>query len=482
MSWHKQMATECPFSKEDVRCPICGDIYTFPVTLSCQHNFCKACIQAHWERKQSQECSVCHRRASTRRPPVNLALKIASDTFKNQANRNLVKYDLCLIHKEELKLFCHKDGKTICTVCHSSRDHKDHECCPIAEAAADRKKELSKKYDALKKHLNSIKKMKGTLEELQGFIEIQSADAKAQMKEEFEMLHRFLREEEAARLMVLKEETTKKTQAVRKRLEDITQTFEELSEILDDIAHTMKKDDISFLKDCKEAIRRACYPTQEMQYTNDVLIDTAQYLGSLRFGVWKRMEEVVKHCPVTLDPTTAHPNLILSDELSSVCYGKKQQLPDNHERCSSRMAVLGSTGFTSGKHCWDVEVGESREWYIGVARQSIKRKTSVFLNPSEGFWVIGLNNGDSYWAQTSPRFRLALKKKPQRITVELDYEKGKVTFSNAADGSMIHAFKDRFTEKMFPYFAPGIHVDGQYPLKICPLKVSIMLQQDVQHS
>ena len=184
---------------------------------------------------------------------------------------------------------------------------------------------------------------------------------------------------------------------------------------------------------------------------------------------------------MTLDPNTASKQLVVSEDLSSVSFVKqKLDVADNPERLY--VGVLGSQGFSSGLHCWDVEVGESREWYIGVARESIKRKTSVFLNPSEGFWVIGLNNGDTYWAQTSPRFRLALKKKPQRITVELDYEKGKIMFSNAADGSTIYTFKDKFTKKVFPYFAPGIHVDGQYPLKICPLKVSIMLQQDVQHS
>ncbi|KAK1784612.1 hypothetical protein P4O66_003303 [Electrophorus voltai] len=162
--------------------------------------------------------------------------------------------------------------------------------------------------------------------------------------------------------------------------------------------------------------------------------------------------------------------MILSDEVMSVHYGKKQQLPDNPECCSSRLAVLASTDFTLGKHCWDVEVGDSQEWYIGVARESIKRKTAVFLNPAEGFWVTGLSNGETYWAQTSPRTRLALKKRPQRITVELDYEKGKVAFLNAVDGSIIYMFKDKFKERIFLYFSPGIHGDGENALKICPLK------------
>lgn len=130
------------------------------------------------------------------------------------------------------------------------------------------------------------------------------------------------------------------------------------------------------------------------------------------------------------------------------------------------MAVLAASSFSSGKQRWDVEVAHSKEWYVGVARMSIKRKTAVFLDPAEGFWVIA-NNEESYWAQTYPRTRLTLKKKPQVITVELDYDKGKVSFSNAADGASIYTFKEKFTERIFPYFATGINEGNT--LRICGL-------------
>ncbi len=128
------------------------------------------------------------------------------------------------------------------------------------------------------------------------------------------------------------------------------------------------------------------------------------------------------------------------------------------------MAVLAANGFDSGKQRWHVEVVYNKEWYVGVARESIKRKTAVFLNPKEGFWVIS-NNEESYWAQTSPRTRLTLKSTPQIITVELDYDKGKVSFYDAADGGSIYTFKDRFTERIFPYFSTGIKEGST--LRIC---------------
>lgn len=179
--------------------------------------------------------------------------------------------------------------------------------------------------------------------------------------------------------------------------------------------------------------------------------------------------------PITLDPNTAQSNLKLSEELTCAQYSTRQALPDNPERCTSRVCVLGATGFTSGKHSWTVEVGQGKDWYIGVVRESIQRKSTVFFNPAEGFWVIGLCNGDSFWAETSPRTKLALKHKPGKITVKLDYDKGKVVFINAADSTTIHTFIDKFKERVFPYFSPGLCEDGKTssPLSICPQTITV---------
>ncbi|XP_069052002.1 E3 ubiquitin-protein ligase TRIM35-like isoform X2 [Lepisosteus oculatus] len=64
------------------------------------------------------------------------------------------------------------------------------------------------------------------------------------------------------------------------------------------------------------------------------------------------MLAIVQYTPVTLDLNKAEPRLSLSDVR---CRAVREQLPNNPERFDHCYYVLGSEGFTSGRHCWDVE-------------------------------------------------------------------------------------------------------------------------------
>ncbi|XP_071392361.1 zinc-binding protein A33-like [Centroberyx affinis] len=470
------MAARSSLSEEDLLCPVCCEIFSLPVFLKCGHNSCKACLQKHWEWKGSRECPVCRTLSVSERPPINLALKIAADSFQEQ--RTCEDQELCILHNEKLKIFCKNDEEPICLVCQTSKHHKIHEFCPVGEAALEKKIEVSAKLESLQKQLKTLNKTKGQWEETKNYLKTQADQNEKVIKEEFEKLHQFLWEEERARLVKLRHEEEMKSQVMCVKLEYIEDKIKNLSSIISDIETAIRASDVPFLQDYKKTKKRAKYNIQDPECIRDILIDSARHLRLLKFEIWKKMVEVVKCVPITLDPNTAQANLRLSEELTCVQYGSKQLLPDNPERCNSRISVLGATGFISGKHSWTVDVGHGKDWYIGVARESIKRKTTIFLNPTEGFWVIGLCNGETYWAQTSPRTRLSVKKKPQRITVELDYDKGKVVFLNTADLTPIHTFKDRFTERILPYFAPGMYEEGKSsrPLTICPMTISIDVQ------
>ncbi|CAB1426958.1 unnamed protein product [Pleuronectes platessa] len=320
-----------------------------------------------------------------------------------------------------------------------SREHKVHECGPLEEAAKEKKTEISTMLESVRKKLKTLNKTEEQWRETKSYIQTQALQNE--------------KEEEV------------RTQVMWEKLENIRDQIRGVASIISDIEGALRGEDLKFLKDYKKTKKRVQCNIREPECIRDILINSAKHLGSLKFAVYKSMAELVEYVPITLDPNTAHSNLELSEELTCVQYSRRQLLPDNPERCTSRLCVLGAAGLASGKHSWTVQVGQSKEWYIGVVRESVQRKSTIFLNPAEGFW-------------TSPPTKLVLKQRPERITVVLDCDKGKVVFINAADLTTIHTFKDRFTEKIFPYVSTGLYDEGKIcsRLTICPLTITLNVE------
>ncbi|XP_067391484.1 butyrophilin subfamily 1 member A1-like [Emydura macquarii macquarii] len=151
----------------------------------------------------------------------------------------------------------------------------------------------------------------------------------------------------------------------------------------------------------------------------------------------KLTEEVAN---VTLDPDTAHPDLVLSGDGKSLRRADtRQDLPNNPKRFDTVYCVLGCEGFTSGRHYWEVEVVDGRYWAVGVARESVRRKGWISFNHEEGIWAVQ-QCWDQFQALTYPVTPLPLRQIPSRIRVCLDCDRGQVTFFDAGDQAPIFTF------------------------------------------
>lgn len=174
---------------------------------------------------------------------------------------------------------------------------------------------------------------------------------------------------------------------------------------------------------------------------------------------------------VTLDPSTAHPNLLLSRDLKSVRYTERRRphLPPSARRFTAYPCVLASRAITSGRHYWEVEVGRKTHWALGVCGDSVRRDGEPTELPHGGFWRVRLWNGDRYAATTAPFTPISPRVPPTRVGVFVDYEAGEVSFYNVTDRSHLYTFTETFTEKIWPLFYPGIRAGRRNaaPLSIC---------------
>uniref|UniRef100_A0A8C3HXJ2 Zinc finger protein RFP-like n=1 Tax=Chrysemys picta bellii TaxID=8478 RepID=A0A8C3HXJ2_CHRPI len=390
----------------ELTCSVCLDYFKDPISLNCGHNFCQACITQE-TLSTNFHCLECRETFSQRNFKPNRQLRNIVEVSRKltlESTKEPEVGTVCEKHKEDLKVFCQEDQIPMCMVCHLSRDHREHTVVPIEEAAEEYKVRNHRTLETEKQKIVS----------------------------EFQQLCQFLEEQEQFLLAQL-EELNKKIE--KRRDEYVAKLSEE----------------ISFFSSLISEMEQKCQqPVSEFLQAGDSLSHSPVGAGSVtdtirpcpRAELCPSRSDSLSAAHVTLDPDTAHPELILSADRRSVRWGDtRQALPNNPERFDTEPCVLGCEGFTSGRHYWEVEVEEWRLFAVGVARESVSRKGWISFNPEQGIWALECD-GDRYWALTSPEHGItfSLSRAPRRIRVYLDYERGQVAFFDADCGDPIFTF------------------------------------------
>ncbi|XP_066433074.1 nuclear factor 7, brain-like isoform X2 [Eleutherodactylus coqui] len=461
---------------EEFTCLLCSELFKDPVMVECGHNFCRNCIDKAWDGQESFTCPDCkevitEKRYTTNRALANLVKKSVSATSVStpaKATEKPKPAENCPEHDERLKLYCKDDGTLSCVICRDSLKHASHNFLPILDAVGVYKTELSAIVAPLEEALKVTEHLTSQQSEKVEQHKTNVSEFKQHVVSEFEKLHTFLKEREEKLLEQLQEQGENLLKEMETNMVQLQENQDNIKETITMAnERTNDTDSISFLTDIKSFIEKCQMQQKEVMSSGNSLLskDLCQgtFRGPIQYSVWKQMKSFIvpNLTKMLLDPVTAHPNLVLSDNMTSVKYGDtKLPLPDNPKRFSQCILVLGSQGFDSGRHYWEVDVGDKTAWDVGMASESSNRKGKIKLNPKNGYWAIWLRNGNAYKALESPSKTLILNAKPKKIGVYIDYEGGQISFYNADDMSAIYTFNATFTEKLYPYLSPFLHDSG----------------------
>ncbi|KAI4890825.1 hypothetical protein NFI96_009097, partial [Prochilodus magdalenae] len=380
---------------------------------------------------------------------------------------NLEDY-ICQKHERPLELFCRDDQTCVCQFC-TEGDHRSHSTVPIEEEIQVKKIEIGTTQEGIHQmiqdRLNKIEEIKHSVELHKRITEQEKADS----VEVFRALVRCIEKSQAELLELMEEKQKAAERQAEELIEELEQEITELKRRdteLEQLSHT--EDHLHLL----QVYPSLCRPPPTKDWT-DLRINTPLSVESLRRALSQLQEELskekkklpeikLKRMPqyavdVTLDPDTAHPYLVLSDDGKQVRLGNKQQkLPDNPERFDRCVCVLGKEGFSSGRFYYEVQVSGKTDWDLGVTTESSNRKGQITPSPENGYWTVWLRNKTEYKALDSPRVPLSLMQAPQKVGVFVDYEEGLVSFYDVEASSYIYSFTGQaFTGKLYPYFSPS---------------------------
>ncbi|XP_040891351.1 E3 ubiquitin-protein ligase TRIM21-like isoform X1 [Toxotes jaculatrix] len=390
---------------------------------------------------------------------------------------------MCRKHDKPLDLFCKTDQTCVCVLC-SVLDHKTHEFVPVKEEYEGKKAELGKTEAEIQQ---MIQERRLKIQEIKQSVDFSKEKAESKIAEGVRVFTALMESVQRS-LNKLIEEMEEKQKSTEKQAEgfitELEQEIWELKKRSSEVEQlSLSEDHLHLLQNFTSL--KAAPPTKDWtevrvrppSYEGTVVKAVAQLEETLSQDMKKlfaeaELKRVQQYAvDVTLDPDTAHPHLILSDDGKQVNHGDvKKKLPDNPERFSYCVFVLGKQSFSSGRFYFEVQVKEKPKWNLGVARESINRKGKITLTPQNGYWTIWLRNGNEYKAFVDSSVRLSLKSQPENVGVFVDYEEGLVSFYDVDAAALIFSFTGcSFTEKLYPYFSPGLNDDDKNsaPLIIC---------------
>ncbi|XP_068098345.1 E3 ubiquitin/ISG15 ligase TRIM25-like [Hyperolius riggenbachi] len=502
---------------EELNCSICLNVYQDPVVLRCGHNFCSSCIGVVLDAQEGSDlfysCPQC-RTKFAERPALhrNIALRNIAESLQpnipaeeeirgilcsycinssvaavktcvlceaslceghvkvhNKAAEHVLiepttclKNRKCSVHKKILEYYCKKDSVCICVSCRLDGKHKLHKVESINDASAKKRERLKNSLDGLssqkaqaKSHIQMLldheSKVKKDATSVKKTITALFKDIKEKLDGlEQRILHEMYLQERMVYSSVsdlikhLETKVAKFSQKIMKveklcSMKDPLNVLQEHGEDNDTITEEYKK-----LEAATTGVRHF---HQEETFIS-LLHGLSHIIGDINIDMFAQTET-----DIILDRDTAGINVNISEDLKTVSWAEQlNNYPENPARFSNNQ-VLSKTGFSSGRHYWEVETGKTGSFCLGVAYSSIDRKDKRIIGVNKKSWCLLCSENILSVSHNNKVIRVAAPAYRPSFGVYLDYEAGRLSFYELCNPIRhIHTFTTTFTEPLHAAF------------------------------
>ncbi|XP_017278200.1 tripartite motif-containing protein 16-like [Kryptolebias marmoratus] len=458
---------------EDVACDVCvgRKLKAVKSCLVCLASYCEKHLQAHYESAASKK----HRLV---------------DPFRN----------VCSRHDEAMKLFCRTDQKCICYLC-SVNEHKGHETVSAAAEVAERQRALKVRREEIQQRIHDREKDAKLLREQAEAIDRSAGKAVEESEKIFTELIRLIqkRSSDVKRQISSWQETevsqfTELQEKLELEITELRGEDSDLEQLLNTEDHIQFLHNYPTLSALVEPPHSFSIDVCSLRYFEEVLAAVAELkhkLQNILTNQWtnisptatdldvlppqpdpKSRADFLKYfCKITLDPNTAHTQLLLSEGNRKANMTKKHQPYSGHpDRFTGWCQVLSRERLT-GRCYWEVE-WRGREVSVAVAYKSISRagrgNECVFGRNDKSWTLFCSLNSYKFWYNniqtpiSGPQ--------SSRVGVYLDHGAGILCFYSISETmTLLHKVQTTFTQPL----CAGLWIGGLLDLssaEFCKLR------------
>lgn len=466
----------------ELNCPICLQLFSDPVSLPCGHIYCFTCLQTMGEGLDQHSCPECH----TAYPGTEALVK----SFKMC---NMV---------ESYKVSAEQINPTECL---SGETDKSHDSSAIDQSTgvSDEENPKSKAhggFQTFSEHPNCLdrgqtrSKAKVEMEEpkfrlasqvTELTLKLEMAEAALQKEKEVELemttANAHLREKASKLLQKIKDLSQSYSERVVQMIEEelgpgeagvcsrvsqaseltrqLRQAMLRAESLLTEGDETLFSDDLQTLQPhIEELLAKSAGEQEEPVESKVSLAQVCPKLENMNAELRESLGEIQRSLrntlnpsEVTFDPETAHPNLVLSEDLKTVTFSAtKQPYPSSPQRFTNLFQILSTQSFFEGDHTWEVEL-EGSPWIIGVCYSGKLARSglSSALESSRSSWCLMWFNNLLTAFEQGHDVPLKRTTVSRRLEIKLSFKTHRLSFYNVSPISgktHVYTFKANLTE------------------------------------